>query len=279
MYTVINGYKTVKSVSPTVFASILKEAKECVVKAQEKQYNLLFGEEINNLADMYVLDYTAIQEGRSIWEECVMRLNQRIDNDTRNNLDTRYNFGVTIEILPHKNVWYFNVVGQNEMITAHLLDSISKLESFCVVTGEDVVDSTEEAAKVWNEIRDEYTEKKYPMRQFYAPQFPFAIDEDALTLDSVNERAKTNAENAEFAEVFNTLCKGRQVLPFEIPKIYEETLREIDSNPHHNENIRMKYMALTSILPVLSIETLKNPCGMKKPAADPAPQGQPVSEE
>ena len=267
MLTVINGYKTVKSVSPTVFAGILKEIRDCVLKAQEKQYNLLFGEEINRLADMYVLDYTSIPEGVSVWDECVNRLNIRIDNDSRSNADARYNFNVTIEIMPHKNVWYFNIVGSNEMLVSHLLDPIGKLESFSVVTGEDVVNPTEEAAKVWEEIRKEYSGKKIPMRQFYYPQFPFQIDEAALVLESVNERAKTNAENNEFAEVFNTLCRGRQLAPFEMPKLYEEALKEIDSNPHHRENIRLKYTTLSSVLPILTIDMLKNPCGMKAPAA------------
>ena len=286
MLTVINGYKTVKSVSPTVFASILKEIRDCVLNAQEKQYNLLFGEEINRLADMYVLDYTSISEGVSVWDECVNRLNIRIDNDSRSNADTRYNFNVTIEIMPHKNVWYFNIVGSNEMLVSHLLDPIGKLESFSVVTGEDVVNPTEEAAKVWEEIRKEYSGKKIPMRQFYYPQFPFQIDEAALVLESVNERAKTNAENNEFAEVFNTLCRGRQlapfempklyeealkeIAPFEMPKLYEEALKEIDSNPHHRENIRLKYTTLSSVLPILTIDMLKNPCGMKAPAAPEA---------
>ena len=90
MLTVINGYKTVKSVSPTVFAGILKEIRDCVLKAQEKQYNLLFGEEINRLADMYVLDYTSIPEGVSVWDECVNRLNIRIDNDSRSNQDPNH---------------------------------------------------------------------------------------------------------------------------------------------------------------------------------------------
>lgn len=264
MFTIVNGYKTIKSVSPTVFSSILKEIRTCIQKTQEKQYNILFKEELTNLADMYVLNYSQVPEGVSVWDECVNRLNQRIINDTRNNLDTRYNFNITIEIMPYKNVWYFHVVCSNEQISKGLLNSIGKLEPCAVVTGEDVIAPTEDNAKIWEEIRNEYSgNARIPMRQFYMPEFPYNIDEQNVEFETVNERAKNLAESMEFAEIFNTICKGRQIQPFEIPKCYEEAAKELDGSEHHAENIRMKYNALTSVLPVLTIDTLKNPCGLK----------------
>ena len=270
MYTVINGYKTAKSVSPTVFSSILKELRDCISKAHEKLYNVLFGEELNRLADMYVLNCTTIPEGVSVWDETVNRLNQRIFSDSRNNLDTRYNFGISIEIMPYKNVWYFLVVSNNDMLAANLLDPIKQLEPYRVLSGEDVITPTDEEAKTWDEIRKEYSGKRIPMRQYYMPDLPCKINEDEIVLESVNARAKVNAENTEFAEVFNMLCKGRQIAPYDIPRYYEDAIKEIDCNSHHRESIRMKYTTLTSILPVLSIEELKNPCGFRKPAQDNA---------
>lgn len=280
MFTIVNGYKTIKSISPTVFSSILKEIKTCIQKTQEKQYNLLFKEELTNLADMYVLNYIQVPEGTSVWDECINRLNQRIINDTRNNLDTRYNFNITIEIMPYKNVWYFHVVCSNESISKGLLDSINKIEPCKVVAGEDVIDQTEDNAKIWEEIRNEYSgSSRIPMRQFYMPELPYSINEESIEFETVNERAKNLAESMEFAEIFNTICKGRQIQPFEIPKCYEEAAKELDGSEHHAENIRMKYTALTSVLPVLTIDTLKNLCGLKNNNNEQKPEDNKISDE
>jgi hypothetical protein len=150
------------------------------------------------------------------------------------------------------------------MLVSGLFDNNKKIEPCRVVSGEGLEEECVDAANIWTAIHEEYSKDRIPLRQIYPPVFPLAYNEDAITFDPVNERAKINAENTEFINIFNCLVGGQQISPFDVPRYYEEVAKEMENNHRHQENIQMNYMALTSILPILTIDIIKQPCGFMK---------------
>ena len=264
MSIIINGYRTKENIGNATFETLMKKIKHAIEEKQRASYISLLSEEVGLVTDYYVLNYITINEGRSILDVAQERLCQRIDEATRSGSENRYNFHIGLEYMPHKKRWYILIASNNDSLAEGILDSVSDLEKF--VTTDDEDNQTEEQQKVWNEIREKYTQTLQPMRQHFMVPLPLNVHADSLKFQTVQDRAFYQAENKEYSLIFQSLTKGRAIPPMEIMRYVDEIAIE-RGNASHAVNVQKNLSQLLVMLPNLTTELVTKPCGelFKKP--------------
>ena len=258
MSIIINGYRTKENIGNTTFENIMKKIRHAIEEKQRANYIGLLSEEVCLVADYYVLNYITINEGRSIMDVAQERLSQRIDEASRTSSENRYNFHVALEIMSYKKRWYFLIVSSNDNLADGILDSIGDLEKY--VTTDDEDNQTAEQQKVWNEIREKYTNVLQPMRQHYMIPLPMMIKPEDIKFQTVQDRAFYQAENKEYSLIFQSLTKGRAIPPMEIMRYVDEIAIE-RGNAAHAVNMQKNMSQLLVMLPNLTTELISKPCG------------------
>ena len=258
MGIIINGYRTKENVAVSGFETIIKKVKGAIEQKQRALYVDLLSEEVNTIADYYILNYITINNGNSILDVAQERIAQRIDEANRTNAETRYNFKVGLEIMPFRKRWYFLVVSGNEQLYTGILDSVTELEKY--ITADDETSFTEEHEKVWEEIRQKYTSSAQPMRQTFFIQLPMPINAADIKLQAVQDRAFYQAESKEYGLIFQALTNGRKITPMEIMRYVDEVTIE-RGNPAHAANVQKNIQQLLTMLPNLTHEMISKPVG------------------
>lgn len=259
MSIIINGYRTNENISNNTFESIMKKIRMAVDEKQRAGYIHLLSEEVNMVVDFYVLNYISINNGKSILDVAQERLAQKIDEASRNNQETRYNYHIAMEIMSHKKRWYFLIASNNDTLSDGLLDSVKELEKF--ITTDDEDERTEEAAKVWGEIREKYTSTLQPMRMHFMIPLPLNINPADIQFQSIKDRAFYQAENKEYSLIYQSLTNGRPIPPMEIMRFMDEITLE-RQNPIHAINVQRNMSQLLVMLPNITTELITKPCEM-----------------
>lgn len=257
MSIIINGYRTKETkISNNSFEEIQLGIRTAINEKQKNEYLSLLSEEVNLVADYYVLNYISIYDGKSVLDIAQERIAQRVDEASRKGIQSRYNFHIGIEVMSHKDRWYFLIVSNNSGLSDDILDNVNGLEKFIVTNDED--NPTKEAQEVWSEIKEKYTTQLQPLRTYYMIPLPMQINPSDLKFQSIQDRAFYQAENMEYSLIYKNLTNGTPIPPMEIMRFMDEiTLERRD--PYHTVNMQRNMSQLLMTLPNLTSELVTKP--------------------
>lgn len=259
MAIIVNGYRSKENVGVSGFETIMKKIKDAIEKKQRSHYISLLSDEVNLVADYYTLNYLKINPGSSLLDVAKDRIAARIDEAIRASLHSTYNFFIAMQIMTFRKRWYFYIMSENEQISEDILAPVTELEKFTV---EDSAESlTEEHEKIWNEIREKYTDGPVqPLNQSYYLKFPVNVDPADIKLHPKHDRVVYQAEATEFCSIYQAQTNGRQLTPVELMRYMDEIAIE-RKNPSHDSHVRELVARLNTILIDLTPEIISKPIG------------------
>lgn len=275
MGIIVYGYRTRQAQTGNNVQSLLKAIKESIEKKWNSLYTDLISDEVNNIADNYVLSKIQINPGNSILDVATERICDRISRSMQAQVCSRYNLCITLEIFPFKNKWYILVICNNPMLINGLLANIKCLETYNVLDD----GSTAQAAKDWDQIRSIFTTDIYPLRQVYAPQLPISIGAGEILCQPVAERAAYRAISIERENILSALSANQPIPPAEIMQYIDEIDLEMESSEFHKEAVQERTARLLTILPELNSEMLTKKLGLDAQPQDQSPADDPPTNE
>lgn len=257
MSIIINGYRTKENISNSAFEEIQLKIRNAINEKQQSEYINLLSEEVNLVADYYILDYINIYDGKSVLDIAQERIAQRVNEASRNDIQSRYNFHICIEVMSYEKRWYFLIASfpNNAGLSEGILDDISDLEKYIVTDDED--NHTKDAQDIWNKIRVKYTDLQ-PMRMHYMIPLPLQVNPVDIKFQSIQDRAFYQAENKEYSLIYKNLTNGRPIPPMEIMRFMDEIALE-RRDPYHTMNAQRNMSQLMMILPNLTTELVTKP--------------------
>lgn len=251
---VLTGYKSNSNLNAAKMLSLSEKIRSAVENKWQTIYMDLLSDEINAVADNYVLNRLQIVPGHSILDVSVERVCNRIHMSSSKNVSTRYNFALSLEVMPYKNNWYILVIDKNPYFDGIFKD-INTLIPYNVVESE----TPTENEIVWEEIKQIYSGKSIPFRLNYFPTLPIAIDASKIKFQTKAERALYIAVSDERNAILGSLSMDQAIPPAEIMRYIDEIDLEREAGAFHDYNIRIKTAQLMNILPELSYDLISKP--------------------
>jgi len=257
MAIIFKGYK-IPGTDICNLEAALNEIKEKAELKAKRIYAELLAKEIEIYVDDIALNILPRPQDASIYEKCVIELNNKIAWAISNSAPTVYNLSVHSSVFTYKNDMYIRLNIPNERLVSEL-NKIPNLASF------DFSDrgtaSSEEIANVWDEIREIYPEATAYMHRQLCPNGPFDVKWKNISqyFHTPSERLDLRVRYTLTSELLNLIGMKKEIPNVRLLHYLDEAMLMLEQPLIKKEALARKNKASTVFVNITESLVKKDP--------------------
>lgn len=239
---VIDGFRLKTSDLNEVF-TVLENVKARLYEMANREYHILLAEEVAFICDNVAMNNMTKDENNAIIDNAIGNLQFKMDNASKTNSATKYNFNIYVHIMPFGEETYIKVISPNNK----WLTSFSGVEKYSL-NESDAQNKDNKKTKRWGELHAMYKDSEpFLMKLTQEPQYD---SEFKLKYPDKKHRAETHARHTITNHLLNEISGYNTISPMMLMS-YMDMALEMLEKPEVQADYKRKVANLMQILPDL----------------------------